>query len=78
MNSINLSQIEKNINLLSRTDQLQLVERIIHRWRQMDLKEENSYEQQLTTMEADIEIQRELQNINKEFTITEIDGLRKP
>jgi len=76
MNSINLSQIEKNINLLSRTDQLRLIERILRRWRQRDLKEENSFEQQLTAMAADKEIQRELQKINKEFIVTEMDGLR--
>lgn len=75
MNSINLSQIEKKINLLSRTDQLRLIERILRRWRQRDLKEENSFEQQLTAMAADKEIQRELQKINKEFIVTEMDGL---
>ncbi len=79
MNSINLSQIEKNINLLSRTDQLRLIERILRRWRQRDLKESRfnrDFEQQLTAMAADKEIQRELQKINKEFIVTEMDGLR--
>ncbi|MBC8527816.1 MAG: hypothetical protein ISS28_06910 [Candidatus Cloacimonetes bacterium] len=79
MNSINLSQIEKNINLLSRTDQLRLIERILRRWRQKDLKESQfnrDFEQQLTAMAEDKEIQRELQKNNREFIVTEMDGLR--
>ncbi|MEA2104056.1 MAG: hypothetical protein U9P79_05360 [Candidatus Cloacimonadota bacterium] len=78
MNSINLSQIEKNINLLSRADQLLLIERIIHRWRQRGIKKSRlnlDFEQQITAMAADNEIQKELQKIHEDFIDTEMDGL---
>jgi hypothetical protein len=72
----NLSQIEENIGLLSREEQLWLIERMIHRLRQGERKEKASLESQLEAMAADPEIQRELQNIDEEFRVTEADGLR--
>ncbi|HLP46876.1 MAG TPA: hypothetical protein VK469_13060 [Candidatus Kapabacteria bacterium] len=75
MSVMSLTQIESNIGMLSREDQMLLLERIIHRLRKMNLKEKNNLESQLAAMASDREIQRELHNIDEEFSIAESDGL---
>ena len=52
-----------------------LLERIIHRLRKMTIKEKDSLESQLAEMASDREIQRELQTIDKEFSVVESDGI---
>jgi hypothetical protein len=63
--------------MLSRDDQMLLLERIIHRLRKKNIKEKDSLESQLAAMASDGEIQRELQKIDKEFSVAESDGLGK-
>ncbi len=75
MDVISVSQIEKNIGMLPRKDQLFLIERIIQRLRQKEKAEEENIEKQLTLMASDPNIQEELKKINGEFAVAEIDGL---
>ena len=77
MNVTSLSQIEKNVSMLPRDEQLLLVERIIHRLRKKNIEEESDIESQLAIMASDHEIQKELGKINEEFASTELDGLEK-
>lgn len=80
MTSPTLSEIEKSISLLSYEEQLWLVERIIHNLRftrtsnNLSNKPHN-FEEQLSQMANDPAIQEELQAIEREFAITEMDGL---
>ena len=75
MNVTNLSQIEKNVSMLPRDEQLLLVERIIHRLRKKNIEEESDIESQLAVMASDPDIQKELMKINEEFASTELDGI---
>jgi hypothetical protein len=77
MSVMSLTQIESNIGLLSREDQMLLLERIIHRLRKMNIKEKDNLECQLAAMASDGEIQRELLKIDEEFSVAESDGLGK-
>lgn len=74
-----LEQIEGMINRLSREEQLWLIELLAHRLREESIGIENSHkdklESQLVAMASDPEIQAELQEINREFVVTEADGL---
>lgn len=74
MKLANLSEIEKEINVLSETEQLILIERMIHNLRKKKLYE-MPLEIQLKTMADDPEIRKELHIIDKEFLDTESDGL---
>jgi hypothetical protein len=75
MSEMSLRQIEKNVAMLSREDQLLLMERIIHLLRKKNIEEDVAIENQLTEMASDKEIQAELRQINEEFIVTEADGL---
>jgi oligoendopeptidase F len=80
MTSPTLSQIEQLISLLSDEEQLQLVERIIHylrvnRTRNNLSNQSQTFEEQLSQMANDPAIQEELKTIERDFTITEMDGL---
>ncbi|NIM13029.1 MAG: hypothetical protein GTO45_12955 [Candidatus Aminicenantes bacterium] len=77
MSVMSLSQIEKNVSMLPREEQLLLLERIIHRLRRRDMNEESAIEKEVTAMASDMEIQTELGEIAEEFSITEMDGLEK-
>jgi uncharacterized protein YicC (UPF0701 family) len=77
MDVISVSQIEKNISMLPRKDQLFLIERIIQRLRQKERAEEDDIERQLALMASDPNIQEELKRIDEEFAVAEIDGLEK-
>ncbi len=74
MTSLVLSQIEERINQLPIDEQLWLIERVAQRIREQMLKQ-GVFDQQLATMAADPEIQRELHKIDEEFAGTESDGL---
>ena len=69
-----LSELEENISRLSLDEQLLLIERMSHRIRQ-NISGTTDSDTQLNEMAADPEIQRELQEIEREFTVTEQDGL---
>lgn len=80
MASPTLSEIEKSISLLSYEEQLWLVERIIHNLRvtrsSTNLTDQpRSVEQQLLEMANDPAIQEELKTIDREFAMTEMDGV---
>ncbi len=88
--SEHLIQIKQSIKLLSREEQLWLIERIIHNMRLKNLKEfshitvnnilsstPESMEKQLLAMANDQAIQAELAAINQEFAYTEMDGLEE-
>ncbi|MGR3174071.1 MAG: hypothetical protein ACUZ8N_05675 [Candidatus Scalindua sp.] len=77
MNSSGLSQIERKINQLSREEQLWLIERIVHRLRKNNIKERSNLDNQLAAMAHDPEIQEEMRRIEKEFALTETNGLEK-
>lgn len=76
MSLADLSQIEKKIDQLSQEEQLLLLERMEHLLKKKNIND-NDKEKQLVEMAADPEIQRELQQIDKEFAATEKDGLGK-
>jgi len=59
---------------------LLLLERIIHRLRKKEVTEEieeTDIDSQAAAMAEDREIQMELEKINREFVVTELDGLGK-
>ncbi len=69
-----LSEIEENITRLPLDEKLLLIEHLSHQIRQ-NLSTQKGIDTQLSEMAADPEIQRELQNIEKEFSVAEQDGL---
>ncbi len=69
-----LNELEENIRRLPLDDQLLLIERVSHRIR-TDISDKMDIDAQLSEMAADPEIQKELQDIEQEFTATEQDGL---
>ena len=74
-----LSAIEKTISHLSREKRLWLIEQLAHRLREDSMKnntvEQVILESQLAAMATDPEIRAELQRINREFAVTEVNGL---
>ena len=74
-----LSQIEKTVGRLSREEQLWLIEQVAHRLREdstkSDAVEQAAFESQLAAMATDSEIRVELHKIDREFAVTEADGL---
>ena len=74
-----LSQVEKTIDRLSRENQLWLIEQLAHRLREDSMRnkpvEQSVFESQLSAMAMDSEIRTELQKIDREFAVTEADGL---
>ena len=75
MNQTMLSQIEDTFNKLSISEQLRLIERLVHQVHQNTLRQTNKFDDQLSLMAADPEIQQELQRIEQEFAYAEADGL---
>ena len=69
-----LNELEENIRRLPLDDQLLLIERVSHRIR-TDISGKTNIDAQLSKMAADPEIQKELQEIEQEFSATEQDGL---
>ena len=69
-----LNELEKNISRLTLDEQLQLIERVNHRIR-ADVVAKTDLDAELSEMAADPEIQKELREIDNEFSATEADGL---
>ena len=65
-----LTELEENIRRLSLDEQLLLIERVSHRIR-TDISGKTDLDAQLSKMAADPEIQKELQEIEHEFSATE-------
>ena len=81
MPSVVLNQVEEAISRLSREEQLWLIEQLAHHLRKGSTKGEEraqyAFKSQLIAMSSDSEIQTELKKIDREFTITEADGLER-
>ncbi|NTV62009.1 MAG: hypothetical protein HGA65_00530 [Oscillochloris sp.] len=69
-----LAQIESDIEQLSLSDQIDLMERLIRLVRQRAVRP-LATEDELALMAQDPDIQREIATINSEFVPTEMDGL---
>ena len=76
MNTSLLSEIESKAQLLSREEQLLLIERLVQNMRRKTDRKRD-FEKELESMASDPEIQRELKTIEKEFAFTEGDGLEE-
>ena len=72
-----LSEIESEFARLSPEAQLGLLERLVHRARVAVSGRRDTWEADLSAMAADPEMQRELNRINAEFSVTEADGLEQ-
>ncbi len=73
MNTV-LSQIESSIVLLPADEQLTLISRVAERLsRRQDAR--SDFGDRMIEMAADPEIQREIREIERDFRITEMDGL---
>lgn len=70
-----LSELEENISRLPLDEQLLLIERVSYRIRK-NIADKTDIETRLDEMAIDPEIQRELQEIECEFSVTEQDGLQ--
>lgn len=82
MASPNLLEIERSIGTLSFEEQLWLLEHIARQIRERThaanhFSQTEDIEKQLAVMASDPAIQAELAAINREFAITEIDGLEQ-
>ena len=66
--------LEEKISRLSTDEQMQLIERVSHRMRAVNTSIRD-VDAQLRKMAADPEIQKELREIESEFSPTEGDGL---
>lgn len=77
MSTVILERIESDIQHLSLADQLWLMERLAHHIRESSVRPVLNWETQLNAMAYDPEIQRELQEIEIEFSGTEMDGLEE-
>ncbi len=75
MDQTTLSQIEESFRRLPISEQLGLIERLVHRVHESTLKKNEDLDKQLAAMAKDPEIQNELQQIEREFALTESDGL---
>ena len=62
-----LNELENNISRLTLNEQLQLIERVSHRIR-TDVIAKTDFDTELSKMAADPEIQKELREIDNEFS----------
>jgi hypothetical protein len=75
MNQPTLAQIEDSFTRLSISEQLRLIERLVHRVHKNTLNQREVADNQLAQMAADPDIERELREIEREFAPAESDGL---
>jgi hypothetical protein len=75
MNDSRLSQLEATVDGLSRSEQLWLMERLVQRIRQWSLPAPTLSDEEIARMAADPAIQRELNEIEREFALADSDGL---
>lgn len=74
MNQTALSEIEQNIMSLSTNEQLLLISRVAEKLRKKNVAE-TDFEYELAEMANDVDIRRELKEIEEDFRYTELDGL---
>lgn len=75
MDEPTVSQIEESFSQLPISEQLRLIERLVHRVHEKTLTGNQELDDQLGLMAADPQIQSELQEIENEFALAESDGL---
>jgi hypothetical protein len=75
MSESSLNQIEHTFSQLSVSEQLRLIERLVHHMNEATKDNTNDLDEQLALMAADPDIQRELREIEREFSQAEADGL---
>jgi len=75
MVSTNLNKIQEMVHLLSYREQLLLIEYLANNLRSVDIPDKPYPELHLAEMSRDNEIQCELKQINREFSVAEADGL---
>lgn len=75
MDSQTLQRLEMDIQRLSLYEQGWLLERLAHYIRTGAARQQQWIESQLTAMAADPDIRREIDQIQTEFSDTELDGL---
>ena len=69
-----LTQIEDGFKQLSTSEQLWLIERLVHHAHEATLKQSNDADAQLALMATDPQIQNELGRIEQDFSYAEADG----
>jgi hypothetical protein len=75
MNQNIFSQIEDTFSQLSISEQLRLIEQLVHRVHERTQQQNADFDAQLAQMAADPQIQAELAKIEEEFSNAEADGL---
>jgi hypothetical protein len=75
MSNSALTQLEDAFKQLSATEQLWLIERLVHHVHEATLKQTSDGDQELVLMAADPQIQNELRRIEQEFSYAEGDRL---
>ncbi len=66
MDQPNVSQIEESFSQLPISEQLRLIERLVHRVHEQTLTESQELDDQLALMAADAQIQSELQPTHRQ------------
>jgi hypothetical protein len=69
-------EIEQRFAELSPNAQFTVLERLIHRMREQQLKEDAAFAAEMSAMASDPDIQREIREIKEEFRCTDGDGLQ--
>lgn len=75
MSNSTLAQLEDGFKQLSTSEQLWLIERLVHHVNDAALKQPSDVDAQLALMATDPQIQTELRRIEREFSYAEADGL---
>ena len=70
-------EIQSQFAKLSPEIQLTVLERLVHQMRVATHASGDSFRADLAAMAADSDVQREIAEINKEFRVTDNDGLSK-
>jgi hypothetical protein len=75
MDSTSLQRLDNDIQRLTLSEQIWLLERLAHYIRTNAARQQQWVEGQLAAMAADPDIRREMDQIQAEFSDTELDGL---
>jgi hypothetical protein len=75
MSQFTLSQIEEGFSKLPISEQRGLIDRLVRRVNEQTSNQNKDVDDQLAQMAADPDIQREVQEIEREFAPTDSDGL---
>ena len=70
-----LNKIQQMVELLSYQEQLLLIEYLANHLQKVNIPEKSNFEIEITLTAKDVVIQAELDKIDKEFVLTENDGL---